>query len=250
MLPDIPLRLAAIAEALVEARRLGATVACEGHDLPRDMAEGYAVQGLVARRLDAAIAGWKVAIVQGTPVAAPMFGPLLPSGHRLADGQGADAVEVEIAFRLGRDLPPRTGGYTREEVVSALDGVLIGIELIESRLAEGAGAPFPAFLADNLGNGGFVAGEPVGAVPFDALSGLHCRVVRDGHVLHDATGGHPAGDPLAPLLAWANTQRDTLGGLRAGQIVTTGSVVGLLRCERPWALEASIEGLGRLALAA
>lgn len=249
MPPEIP-RLAAFAEALLDARRCGAPVARAAHDLPRDGAEGYAAQALVARRVGAEIAGWKVALADGMPVAAPLLGPLLHSGHCLTGGSGPDAVEVEIAFRLGRDLPPRDGGYAREEVVSAIHGVLVGIEIVASRLAEGAAAPFPAFLADNLGNAGFMAGEPVPPASLDRLAGLGCRVIRDGAVIHDATGGHPARDPLAPLLAWANAQCDALGGLRAGQVVTTGSLVGLLHCARPYTLEASIEGLGRLVLRA
>ncbi len=250
MPPEIPHRLAAFAEALLDARRRGVPAACEAQDLPRDAAEGYAVQALVARRQGAEIAGWKVALADGTPVAAPLLGPLLPPGHRLTGGSGPDAIEVEIAFRLCRDLPPRAGGYVRDEVISAVGGVLIGIEIVASRLAEGATAPFPAFLADNLGNGGFVAGEPVPLASLDGLPDLPCRVSRDGTVIHDATGGHPARDPLAPLLAWANAPCDALGGLRAGQIVTTGSLVGLLHCARPYALEASIERLGRLVLTA
>lgn len=250
MPPAMQRHLAAFAEALLGARVDGEPIACTAYELPRDAAEGYAVQAFVARRLGMEVAGWKAALADGTPVAAPLLGPLLHSGYRLTGDSDPDAVEVEIAFRLGRDLPLRTGGYAREDVVSAVDGVLVGIEIVASRLAEGATAPFPAFLADNLGNGGFVAGKPVPLASIDGLSDLRCRVSRDSTVIHDATGGHPAGDPLAPLLAWANAQSDALGGLRAGQIVTTGSLVGLVRCGRSGTLSAHIEGLGGILLRA
>ena len=67
--------------------------------------------------------------------------------------------------------------------------------------------------------------------------------------MHDAVGGHPQGDPYAPLVAWANAQCDRLGGLRAGQIVTTGTLTPPRPVDRPCRVRATIEGVGDVALA-
>jgi 2-keto-4-pentenoate hydratase len=48
------------------------------------------------------------------------------------------------------------------------------------------------------------------------------------------------------MIDWANAQQDHLGGLRAGQVVTLGSLTPLVIMPGPGALEAEIEGVGRI----
>jgi 2-keto-4-pentenoate hydratase len=190
------------------------------------------------------VAGWKVAIrPDGMPVAGPVLRHLLVQGGTDAPPQHGSGMEVEIAFRLRSDLPPRPEApYARHEILEAIGGALVGVEVIRSRLDDPAGAPFLLALADNLGNGSFVAGAEAKLI--EGLEGARCTVTIDGSVIHDAPGGHPNGDPLAPLLAYASRQSDRLGGLRAGQIVTTGSLCGLIPFRGPAALTARIEGIG------
>ena len=40
-------------------------------------------------------------------------------------------IEAEVAFRLGRDLPPRAAPYTRAEVMAALATAHPAIEVLE-----------------------------------------------------------------------------------------------------------------------
>ena len=68
----------------------------------------------------------------------------------------------------------------------------------------------------------------------------------NGELAVDRRGGHPSGDPLKPMIDWANAQKDYLGGLRAGQIVTLGSLTPLVIMPGPGTLEAEIEGIGRI----
>lgn len=203
-----------------------------------------AVQAEVVRQLGAEVAGWKVAIrPDGLPVSAPLLRHLLVRGGVDGPPQRGSGIEVEIAFRLKTDLPPRPEApYARHEILEAIDGVLVGVEIIRSRLDNPSGAPFPLFLADNLGNGSYVAGAETGLI--EGLERARCTIGMDGAVIHDAPGGHPNGDPLTPLLAYASRQSDRMGGLRAGQIVTTGSLCGLIQVRGPGVLTARIEGIG------
>jgi 2-keto-4-pentenoate hydratase len=66
--------------------------------------------------------------------------------------------------------------------------------------------------------------------------------------VHDAIGGHPTTDPLKPLLDYANAQSDRLGGFRAGQIITTGSLCGLVSVEEPSEVTAMIDSIGEARL--
>ena len=80
------------------------------------------------------------------------------------------------------------------------------------------------------------------------LKALRCRLWVDDELVNDKIGGHSLGDPIAPVLAWANTQGDALGGLKAGQIVTTGTLTTPVRLERPARLRGLIDGLGEILL--
>jgi 2-keto-4-pentenoate hydratase len=242
----------AFVAALVAARRSGTRLVLDPETVPADIPEAFAVQTAVAHALGARVAGWKVGFAPDSdqPVAAPMF----QDGFRAAGGSWklpANApliVEVEIAFRLARDLPLRDRPYTREEILAAADAVLIGLELIASRVGEAKDVPYPTFLADNIGNLGYVTGDEIRDFAALDLTALRCRLRLDGEVVHDAVGGHPQRDPVEPLRAWASCAVDGLAGLRQGQIVTTGSLSGVTRVHRPAVLDADIEGIGAVTL--
>ena len=101
-------------------------------------------------------------------------------------------------------------------------------------------------LADDLGNVAYVTGPATRDFRALDLANLHCRFWMDGTLKVDRRGGHPSGDPLKPMIDWANAQKDHVGGLRAGQIVTLGSLTPLVIMPGPGTLEAEIEGIGRI----
>jgi 2-keto-4-pentenoate hydratase len=242
----------AIAEALVSAYTLNRPGVDAAPHHPADLTEAAEIQAAVAQRLDARVAAWKVGYTpDGTPVAAPIFDRFLkPSGaHFPMRERSLWGVEPEIAFRLGADLPRRfVQPYTREDILSAVDAVLVGIEIVASRVIDHKAAPFLLFLADNIGHAGYAFGaEKRNWVDLD-LARLRATLTINGEVVHDAVGGHPTTDPLKPLLDYANAQHDRLGGPRAGQIITTGSLCGLVPVEEPGEVAASVEGIGEARL--
>ena len=238
----------ALAARLVAARRT-AGVRFEAALAPPDAAGAMRVQRDVALRLGARVGGWKVGIgADGAPFAGPLYEDVIsrsPATRRLAPGDHV-LIEVELAFRLARDLPSRP--TSREEVLAAIDEAIAGIELIRGRLGEPPAVPFLAFLADNAGNDGYVTGDATRDFRKLDLSALRCRLAVDGAAVHDKVGGHPQGDPIEPIRAWLAHANDALGGLRAGQVVTTGSLIVPIRAERPGRYEAAIEGIGEVRL--
>jgi 2-keto-4-pentenoate hydratase len=126
------------------------------------------------------------------------------------------------------DLPCRLGKpYSRNEIEAAASGIYLGMEIIDSRLVEGSNSPFELFLADSLANGGYVLGP---RVPRELLTGNSAAltVSAGAQPIHVGQAKHPSGDPLAPLVAYANDPSDQLGGLRSGQVITTGSLCGVI----------------------
>jgi 2-keto-4-pentenoate hydratase len=237
-----PLALALAAAR--QNRRLHAYADAERSDDP------YEVQAQVARLTGARVAGWKTGFgPDKTPIAGPIFASdMVASGaiYRLAPGATV-LVEVELAIRLARDLPPGRG-CTIEDLLAATGEMLVGIELIGTRYANPDAAPFAARLADNLNNGAFVAGA--GVQDFSRLprSHLNVRLWIDGALVADHPGVHPDGDPLTGAAAWAGAQADRLGGLKAGQIITTGSLNTPAPVSGGARIEAELQELGRVAL--
>ena len=158
-------------------------------------------------------------------------------------------IEVELAVHLRKNLPRReTGAYERSDILDAIENVVLGIEVIGGRFDSAANVPFLSFLADNLGNRAYVVGDSVPLSALSEVNGLDCHVTLDGQPLYQAPASHPAGDPLLPLLAYANAQSDHLGGLKAGQIVTTGSLCGVLPVRAAGLLEARISQVGQISV--
>jgi 2-keto-4-pentenoate hydratase len=103
-------------------------------------------------------------------------------------------------------------------------------------------------VADNIGNGGYAVGAEREDWRSLDLGALRCRVWRDEALVHDAPGGHPQGDPLAPIRALKTAPIDRIGGLRAGQIVTTGTLCGVMPIAGPCRIRAELEGFGPVSL--
>jgi 2-keto-4-pentenoate hydratase len=82
----------------------------------------------------------------------------------------------------------------------------------------------------------------------DDLGDLMCDVSFNGSVLHSSKAAHPTRNPIAPLLAYANQPNDYLGGLKANQIVTTGSICGVIPIENGGVIRAALGDLGRVSI--
>jgi 2-keto-4-pentenoate hydratase len=166
---------------------------------------------------------------------------LLPAAGQLV-------VEVELALRLAEDLPLRNRPYSRDEVARAVSEVLVGIELIHSRIEGSDDPPFFLLVADNLGNAGYVIGDALRNFGALDLARLQCRMTVDGALVHDRVGGHPQDDPYAPLLGCLEQGLVGLDGFRAGQIITTGSLITPLRPAQRMVVHAELEGIGEVGL--
>ena len=236
---------------LVAAHHTGHLVPYAQGLVPHDLVAAYATQSHVAEALAADVSGWKVGIrPDGTPMTAPIFASVMKTSGAtwLMPPAGQLVVEVELALRLGDDLPARTRPYERDEVAAAVSEVLIGVELLHSRISGTEDPPFFLVLADNLGNTGYVIGDALRNFRALDLAKLRCRMTIDGAIAHDRVGGHPQDDPYAPLIACLGQGMMGLGGFRAGQIITTGSLITPLRPTDRMAVHAELLGVGAVAV--
>ena len=206
-------------------------------------AEAYIVQAQVAAALGETVAGWKVAIVAGRPVAAPLFRSCLFSsaGYYRLQPATDTKIETELGFRLGRDLP--SGPIDRDQLICAITSIHAAFEIVSPRAGEPPAIPFTGFLADNLGNAATVLGQGALLKTFPArgrlFSGEQLRV----------EGSHPHGDVLAGLLAFAALDRPVFGGLKCGQVIITGSFTGAIPVAESGTFTGKFDGLDPVEIA-
>jgi 2-keto-4-pentenoate hydratase len=135
-------------------------------------------------------------------------------------------VEAEIAFLLGKDLPPRAAPYSREELLNAIASCHPAIELLESALLNPDTADRLTAIADLQSNGGFIAGPPISGWADFNFAGESAQMNVDGFVRVE-NGKNAAGGDLLRLVLWlANEAQSRTAGLLAGQWITTGSWTG------------------------
>jgi 2-keto-4-pentenoate hydratase len=216
---------------LVDAHRTRVPALVGDVDLKTDQ-DAYRVQDQVLAELwpGAKPAAWKA----GGPSdkVEPTASPIAPEtvlrtpATVSASAMNMVGVEAEVAFRISRDLPPRTKPYSDREVAAAVGEVLVAIELCDTRLGNWKNTTGIWKLADFQNNGGLVAGS--GTKDWQDIDFLQQEMeFRVGEKVSKARGGHSFGNPfrLVPWLARHAAKRGF--GLHAGDLVTTGAWTGL-----------------------
>ena len=215
-------------QALLDARRSCRQVAVP-FALP-DRAAVYAVQDGVAKATGP-VAGWKVGARTPTaePNPAPLLAGALVKSPASFDGKAMHmiGVEVEISFHIVRDIAARTEPVGRDEALAAVGDAFVGMEVVDTRLADFKSADPDWLLADNQMNYALVIGDSIKEWRSLDWAKLQVRQTIDGKVEVDQKGGLGAVDPVRPLAWMIDHAVRHRGGLRAGQAITTGSWTGL-----------------------
>jgi 2-keto-4-pentenoate hydratase len=239
-------RIEEAVRVFVAARRSGAPIdALPEAAKPADLAQAHAMQDATATALGDGIAGWKVAITAAGQVmrGAIFRSRLLGSPATLPAGLVPMlGVELEIAFRFDHDLPPRVADYTEAEVANAATA-LVGIEVVDSRFRSYADTPLLDRTADCMSNGAYVVGTSRNDWREFDLAALEATLSVNGAVVVSQRGGHIAANPILPAIPLVNLLRAG-GGVRAGQIITTGTYTGLYRASPGDRVTGSFAGFG------
>jgi len=241
-------------DALIAARDGHRPIAPPSASRRLDVAEAYAVQDRLRQALVARgerVIGWKAGFTSRATQAMfdtdePVCGFLLASG---AFASGAEVpcarfagvvVEAEIAFVMRHDLVGP--GVTPPRALQAVEGALPALELVDFRYT---GQPVATdVIADGVYANAVVLGTaltPVASLDL-ALEGLVYEM--NGAIAATNTAAEVLGGP-ATSLAWIANHLGGRGlGLRAGDIVMTGSVSALLRPKPGDAIRATYTRLG------
>jgi 2-keto-4-pentenoate hydratase len=136
---------------------------------------------------------------------------------------GRLGLEFEIAVRLKSDVPVTGLPFTAETIRPHIDGVCAAIELVDDRGADYANLDVLSLVADNSWNGGIVLSEF--ATTWPDLESVLGRATKDRVAIGEGHGRDILGHPFNSV-AWLAAQLASRGvGLKAGQVVMTGSVM-------------------------
>ena len=260
--PLPPWSIHELVSRLVDARRGGPGLTAERVlSAVKSSDHAYQVQGRVDALLwpDRPASVWKAGADSrdSLPTAAPIAPSLVhASGVTLrAADHPVCIVEAEVAYRFGIDLPPRAVPYTTDEVAEAVAAMHVAIEIVTPRITDFATAPSIAKLADHQINGAFVLGDAVEGWRKIDLRKQKAMLSINGKVHESVEGSHALGNP-AVLLPWfvahlgklptfdADGHAGPPRGVRAGDIVTTGSWTKVVEARAKQTVLVRFEGIG------
>jgi len=159
------------------------------------------------------------------PIAGVVLGKrVYQSGVTVRRGDfGRLGLEFEIAVRIESDVPLTNVPFSAKTIEPHIDGLCAAIELVDDRDADYTRLDVLSLVADNSWNGGIVLSEFARAWP--DLENVLGRATKDGFEIGDGHGRDILGHPFNSV-AWLASQLASRGiGLKAGEVVMTGSVM-------------------------
>jgi 2-oxo-3-hexenedioate decarboxylase/2-keto-4-pentenoate hydratase len=249
----------AAAATIAAARRVRAPLTALAVDAaPQTEAQGYLIQDAVHELLATdfgRLVGYKIgctsAVMQeylGIPQ--PCSGGVFAKGvHQSGVTLHCKdfvrvGVECEIAVRLLRDLSPSEAPFTAEYVAQAVDSYLPAIEIVDDRYVDWQSLGAPTLVADDFFAAGCVLGASVARTAAPDLLDVVGRALIDGAEIGRGTGADVLGHPHRALAWLANHLAIDNKGLRAGDLVLTGSLVKTAWLSAGATVTMELQGLG------
>ena len=253
MTPDIQQQLGDELFDALQARRTVPPLTSRHPEITID--DAYAIQQrMLARRLAAGerVVGKKIgvtsaAVMNMLGVFQPDFG-WLTDGMVYNEGEAIPAstliqpkAEGEIAFVLKKTL--KGPGVTAADVLAATEGVMACFEIVDSRIQDWK-IKIQDTVADNASCGVLVLGG-VRKSPRKldlALAGM--VLAKNGDIISTSTGAAVQGSPVNAIAWLANTLGRLGIGLKAGEIILSGSQSPLVPVVAGDSLTCNVGGLG------
>lgn len=236
--------VARAAEFLLEASAAGRLI--DGLPLdctPETIEDAYAIQAAIfTARESGAAKGWYVGAAN--PDMQRQLGldeafsarwrtdRFLPSGAEVSHhGALPTALEAEITFCLGQDLPPRDSDYHHEEVADAVESMHASIEVVITCFSDWLNQRPLSLIAEGGPEQYLVLGLQVSDWQTLEQQALEVVVDVNGSTVAEGNLTNVTGGPLGVLVWLANHASRRGIGLRRGQFVNTGT------CAAPYWVE-------------
>lgn len=240
-----------IADRLLHARATNELICFQEYTKTQlTQEDAYSIQALVASH-SGPIGAWKTGRPDNTSV--PVYAPILaqtvrpsPASYSVHELQCC-GIELEIGFYIDHPLPPPGPDFA-----AALRNCvrpLVTLEMVDSRVQNFTELPPAAKLADNQVNGGLVIGKPIDDWTDLNLTQAQVTLSVNGQVVISGCSDVPGGNAFDTLAAMAILVGTHCGGLQPGQVVTTGTLSGIIFLEPDSMVEGYVAGLGTISAA-
>ncbi|WP_026566649.1 2-keto-4-pentenoate hydratase [Bacillus sp. UNC41MFS5] len=193
-------------------------------NIKKKLAEG---QKIVGKKIGLT----SVAVQKMLGVDEPDYGHLLDSmvvengGTIFCENMLQPKVEGEIAFILKKDL--KGPNVTVLDVLQATDYVVPALEIVDSRIQDWK-IKLPDTVADNASSGLFVLGGKPTKIQDINLELIGMVLLQNGEVANTGVGAAALGNP-ATCVAWlANRLADYDITLKAGDVILSGALSGMV----------------------
>ena len=170
----------------------------------------------------------------------------LEHGEFLREDLCRPGVECEIAVEIGEDVIADSD-LDASRVARYVHTACASIELVDDRWTDFGKVSTPTLVADHFFNAGCVLGTPVPVAP-ETLDAVEGTMRVNGAAVGAGRGTDILGHPLTALAWLANHQRRRGAPLRAGQIVSLGSMVKTAWIGAGDTVEIDVSGLGGCSL--
>lgn len=246
-----------LGDALAAARRDGAYADIDWSGVS-DSASAMAVQAAAVSAYGGRQIGYKVGATSQAAQAivgcdGPFYGPMAAS-DACFDGDTVPwmdhyrGVECEFAFTMARDYPAPGEAADAQSIKAAVADCLIALEVVGRRTA-GDGMPqFPGIIADFAAHCAFVAGPGVANWAEIDLAEVTVRGLVNGNATNEGSGAAVLGHPLNALAWLADTLVADGVRLKAGNIVSTGTTLGIVLPEPGATITGDFGELGTVSL--
>lgn len=210
--------------------------------MPKSIEDGYRVQSEVHRLLEpelGPLVGYKIGCTSRVmqeylaiphPCAGGVHARRVHRSGAVLDAAGCVrvGVECEIAVRLASDLAPTAAPFTSATVAGSIECYLPAIEIVDDRYMKWETLGAPTLIADDFFAAGIVLGAPVARAAVTDLLDVKGRALINGQERGRGTAADVLDHPHNALAWLANHLASQGTGLRAGEIVMTGSLVKTL----------------------
>jgi len=202
---------------------------------PATRTAAYQIADAIAGLSKQSVIGWKIAATSEAGqkhinVDGPLAGRLLakrllaPGAAIPLGGNIMRVAEAEFAFRFGHNLPPRPAAYEPGEVMAAVAGLYLSLEIPDSRYRDFTVVGADQLIADTACACWLVT-APSTYQDWRSLDLKRHRVEAyvNGTLAAAGSGAAALGDPLVALTWLVNEVAAFAGGIKAGDLVTTGT---------------------------
>lgn len=244
-----------LAEALASARLTQTQTAADPFTAVATVEQAYQLQQLASQHYPSPRIGYKIGATSEAaqkiigcdgPFTGPMFErDCYRSGCQLELIPAFVGGEAEFAFEIGNDFPAQAE-ISAEQLIPLIANCHIAVEIV-GRRTDAAGLPGLLMAISDFGaNAAFIAGPTIPHWSSMDLTAIAVSARIDGEVTNTGTAADVLGSPLNALI-WLHCALFQRGErLRAGDIVSTGTCLGVIEARAGSTVEVEFSGCGSI----